>query len=155
MTALRFVEGDLDSPDVVALLAEHLAGMQPHSPPESIHALPVNALRHPDISFWSARIDDGRLAGMGALRTLDPAHGEIKSMRTVSALHRSGVGAAMLEHLLDTARARGFARVSLETGTADFFEPARALYRTRGFAPCGPFGDYREDRFSCFMTLVL
>lgn len=151
MREYRFCEGDLNSVDVQQLLAEHVAGMVGHSPPESIHALPLDALQAPDISFWSVR-DGNTLVGMGALRQIDPAHAEIKSMRTASAYRRQGVAARTLEHLIAVARARGYRRLSLETGTADFFAPARALYARFGFTACDPFEGYREDPFSCFMT---
>lgn len=154
MDRLRFCEGDLDSADVRELLAEHLAGMVGHSPPESIHALPIDALREPDITFWSARSGEV-LLGMGALREIGPDHGEIKSMRTVVAHRRNGVGARILGHLVEVARGRGYRRLSLETGTADFFAPARTLYAAYGFVPCGPFTGYVEDRYSCFMTREL
>lgn len=151
MREYRFCEGDLKSADVRQLLAEHVAGMVGHSPPESIHALPLDALQAPDISFWAVR-DGDTLVGMGALREIDPSHGEIKSMRTIVTHRRQGVAARTLEHLISVARARGYRRLSLETGTADFFAPARALYARYGFTMCGPFSDYREDPFSCFMS---
>ena len=151
MSRWRFVEGDLDSADVQALIAEHVGGMAPHSPPESIHALAADALRAPGIAFWSMR-DGDALAGMGALKAIDASHAEIKSMRTVAGLRRQGAGAAMLAHLIAEARRRGFRRLSLETGTARFFAPARALYAGAGFMECAPFEGYCEDRFSVFMT---
>lgn len=154
MDMLRFCEGDLDSADVRDLLSEHVSGMVGHSPPESIHALPLDSLRAPDIRFWSVRRGDV-LLGMGALREIEPGHGEIKSMRTVASQRRNGVGGRMLRHLIQAARERGYHRLSLETGTADFFAPARALYVAHGFTSCGPFTGYVEDRYSCFMTLEL
>ena len=147
-------EGGLDTPQVVALLREHLAGMAALSPPESIHALDLDGLRRPDITFWSAW-RDGDLLGCGALKALDAAHGEIKSMRTVTARRRSGIGTAMLAHIVDEARRRGYRRVSLETGSMAGFAPARRLYARAGFLDCAPFGDYADDPNSVFMTLAL
>jgi len=152
---IRFEEGGLDRADVRALLAEHLAAMHVHSPPESVHALPVERLQQAGVTFFSAREAEGRLLGIGALRELDPAHGEIKSMRTAADVLGRGVGTAMLCHLLAVARTRGYGRVSLETGTPEAFAAARRLYERHGFSYCPPFADYRVDPFSCCMTLVL
>jgi putative acetyltransferase len=143
--------GHLDHPAVIALLREHLRGMAELSPPESIHALDPAGLRRPDIAFWSAW-EDGELLGCGALRELDPAHGEIKSMRTATAQRRRGIASRLLQHLLGEAERRGYCRVSLETGSMDGFAAARRLYAKFGFVPCGPFADYIEDPHSVFMT---
>ncbi|KRA16915.1 MULTISPECIES: GNAT family N-acetyltransferase [unclassified Lysobacter] len=143
--------GELDHPEVIALLREHLQGMAQLSPPESIHALDLDGLRRPEISFWSAW-RDGQLLGCGALKQLDAGHGEIKSMRTVSRHLRKGVAAAMLDHLIDEAGRRAYRRLSLETGSMDGFEPARRLYARYGFEPCGPFADYVDDPNSVFMS---
>ena len=151
---MSITEGGLDDPDVLALLREHLQGMADHSPPESIHALDVEGLRAPDITFWTMR-NGSEVLGCIALKQLDERHGEIKSMRTASAHLRKGVGAALLEHLLAEARRRGYERLSLETGSGPGFEAAHALYRKFGFVECGPFANYREDPFSRFMTAVL
>jgi putative acetyltransferase len=140
--------------DVSALLAEHLADMHATSPPESVHALDVSALQAPAVTFWTAR-RDGVLLGCGALKELDPAHGEVKSMRTTSAARGTGVGTALLLHLLAEARTRGYTRLSLETGTQDYFAPAHRLYLRHGFASCGPFGDYTDDPNSAYFTLTL
>lgn len=141
-------------PAIAALLGEHLADMALHSPPESIHALDLDALRAPDVTFWSVWGGD-ELLGCGALKALDPRHGEIKSMRTASAHRRRGVAAAMLSHIVDEARRRGYERLSLETGSADAFVPARSLYARHGFRDCAPFADYVEDPYSVFMTREL
>lgn len=151
---LQVREGGLDAPEVRDLLTLHLQGMAEHSPPESIHALPLDELARPGISFWSAWFD-GRLAGCGALKTLDERHGEIKAMRTAQAFLRQGVGAAILREIIEVARHRGFERLSLETGSAEAFRPAQLLYLKYGFAYCEPFGDYRPDPFSVFMDLPL
>lgn len=151
---MRITEGGLDDPDVLALLREHLQGMADHSPPESIHALDVEGLGAPDITFWTMRADN-EVLGCIALKRLDERHGEIKSMRTASAHLRKGVAAALLEHLVAEARRRGYERLSLETGSGPGFEAAHTLYRKFGFVECGPFADYREDPFSRFMTAVL
>lgn len=146
--------GGLDTPEVAALLGEHLDEMRRYSPPESVHALDLDRLRTPDLTFWSVW-DGPDVLGCGALRELDPTHGELKSMRTAVAHRRRGVAAVLLEHLVTEARARGYERVSLETGTPPAFAPARALYAAYGFSPCGPFGPYALDEFSVFMTLEL
>lgn len=146
--------GQLDRPEVIALLREHLQGMAELSPPESIHALDLDGLQRPEISFWSAW-DGDDLLGCGALKQLDAGHGEIKSMRTAQAHRRRGVAAAMLEHLLEEAARREYRRLSLETGSMDGFEPARRLYTRYGFDYCGPFADYRDDPNSVFMSKAL
>lgn len=145
---------DPTRPDVVALLTEHLTDMHATSPPESVHALDVAGLLAPAITFWTAR-RDGRLLGCGALKELESDHGEIKSMRTAATSRGAGVGAAVLGHLVERAAERGYARVSLETGSQPFFEPARRLYARHGFMVCGPFGDYADDPYSVFFTRVL
>jgi putative acetyltransferase len=144
----------LEHPQVLALLREHLGSLAPTAPAESRHALDLAGLRAADVTFWCAW-DGPALAGFGALRQLDPRHAEIKSMRTASTHLRRGVAARMLEHLIDVASARGYARLSLETGSMAFFEPARRLYASFGFVPCAPFGDYRPDPNSVFMTRLL
>jgi putative acetyltransferase len=151
------VEITIDDPrraDVLALLEEHLADMRATSPPESVHALDPDALAQPGISFWTLR-EDGALLGTAALTELGAGHGEIKSMRTATAARRRGVAARLLDHVVSEARARGYTRLSLETGSQDFFAPARTLYASRGFVECGPFGDYVPDPNSVFMTLPL
>ena len=145
---------DLSRPEIAALLAEHLACMRMHSPPESVHALPLEKLRDPDITFWSVW-ENGELLGCGALREVDPEHGEIKSMRTVSAHLRKGVGRAILDHIITEASRRGYRRLSLETGSMAAFRPARQFYSAAGFIYCGPFDDYRDDPNSVFMTKEL
>jgi putative acetyltransferase len=136
---------------VVALLEEHLADMYATSPAESVHALDAGALAGPGMTFWTLR-DDGAVLGCAALKELDARHGEIKSMRTAAAARRRGVARLLLDHLLATAVERGYDRLSLETGTQDFFAPARALYVSRGFEECGPFGSYVVDPHSAFFT---
>ena len=145
---------DLSRPAVHALLNEHLQSMRALSPPKSVHALDLERLRAPSITFWSAW-EDGQLLGCGALKELDPAHGEVKSMRTPSARRRSGAGRAILAHIIEVAKARGYQSLSLETGAVEAFKPAQTLYESVGFVRCGPFGDYPEDPFSVFMTLRL
>jgi putative acetyltransferase len=145
---------DLRGPEVHVLLRQHLQAMTLHSPPESIHALDLDALRRPEISFWTAW-DGTELLGCGALKALDAQHGEIKSMRTATPHLRKGVARALLLHILAEARQRGTTHLSLETGTAAAFEPAHRLYASVGFVSCGPFGQYVDDPFSVFMTLAL
>jgi putative acetyltransferase len=145
---------DLSRPEIHALLKEHLQNMHELGPPESVHALQLEELRQTDITFWSAW--EGRvLLGCGALKELSPLHGEVKSMRTPAALRRRGAGRQMLQRILAAARARGYQRLSLETGSAAAFSPAHRLYESVGFSFSGPFGDYMEDANSVFMTLRL
>ena len=145
---------DLRGPEIRALLEEHLANMRRISPPESVHALDLDGLRRPGISFWTVW-DGERLLGCGALKQLNARHGEVKSMRTAMSARRSGVARAVLTHIVDEARRRGYARLSLETGSQPDFEPARRLYASFGFAHCGPFDGYAEDPNSVFMTREL
>ena len=145
-------EGELDCADVAQLLALHFAEMNGDSPPEACHALPLDSLRHPAIQFYSMRDGAGTLLGCGALRTIEPGHGEIKSMRAAPAALGQGVGRALLAHLIAEARAAGLTRASLETGNSALFAPARRLYEANGFEPSGPFGSYRPTPFTCFYT---
>jgi putative acetyltransferase len=151
---MEFRLDDLTGVEVRALLDEHLRGMRAISPPESVHALDVAGLQEPGVRLWTLW-EGGELLGCGALRELAPDHAEVKSMRTAEKHRRKGVAKAMLRHLLAESAARGYARVSLETGSQPAFEPARALYAGFGFEPCAPFGDYRDDPNSCFMTLPI
>jgi putative acetyltransferase len=148
------VRDDLSDPGVIALLDGHVAQLRSVSPPESTHVLDIDALRAPNVTFWVARDGDDVL-GCGALVQLGRRCGEIKSMRTASYATRRGVGGAVLQEILVDARARGLSEVSLETGSAEFFAPARRLYARHGFTQCGPFGTYRPDPESTFMTLQL
>lgn len=145
---------DLSSPEVSELVRQHLQGMAQHSPPESVHALGLEALRKPDITFWSVW-QNTELMGCGALKELDASHGEIKSMRTATAHLRKGVAARLMRHILQEAKRRSYRRLSLETGSGDAFAPALKLYARFGFHECGPFSDYVEDPFSVFMTMEL
>jgi putative acetyltransferase len=145
---------DLTGIEIARLINEHLKGMTQHSPPESIHALNLDGLKKPDITFWSVW-DQGELVGCGALKELDHQHGEVKSMRTSVAHLRKGVAKRMLQHIIEEAKKRGYRRLSLETGSMDAFEPAKRLYASFGFQYCSPFSDYIEDPNSVFMTLEL
>jgi len=145
---------DLQHPAIHALLNEHLQNMYELSPPESVHALDLKKLRAPDITFWTVWEDDV-LLGCGALKELDQKHGEIKSMRTPLAHRRRGAGRAILAYIIEVAKERSYERLSLETGTAEAFTPARKLYASFGFTYCEPFGDYTDDPNSVFMTLQL
>ncbi len=145
---------DLRSAEIIQLLQEHLRNMFQLSPPESVHALDLEALRSPEITFWSVR-RKGELLGCGALKELDARHGEIKSMRTVAAHLRKGVASTLLRHMIDEAKRRSYRRLSLETGAQAAFAPARGLYARFGFEPCGPFADYIEDPNSFFVTREL
>lgn len=153
-TALRIVLDDLSGPEVAALLTQHLAEMYDNSPEDSVHALDLDALRGPNVTFWSAWEDD-ELAGCGALKQLDATHGEIKSMRTATDRTGRGIASALLNHLIAEARARDYQRLSLETGACDYFTPAQRLYARHGFEICAPFADYVEDPHSVFMTRIL
>ena len=151
---MRIEVDDLTRPEVHALLNEHLANMYELSPPESVHALDLDRLRTPDITFWSVW-DGATLVGCGALKQMTATEGEIKSMRTPKALRRRGAGRAVLEHIIAEAKRRGYRRLNLETGSQDGFVPARTLYESFGFTYCGPFGDYKPDPNSAFMTREL
>lgn len=145
---------DLNGHEVSQLLLEHLQSMRRISPPESVHALDVDGLRKPDVTFWTVW-ENGELLGCGALKELDHEHGEVKSMRTASRHLRKGVARKLLEYILDEARRRGYRRISLETGSQKEFEPAHHLYSSCGFTFCDPFADYVDDPNSVFMTRAL
>lgn len=145
---------DLQGSAIKALLQEHLDDMHSSSPPESVHALDLAALRHPDITFWTTW-DGDELMGCGALKQHSPEHAELKSMRTALTHLRKGVARTMLRHILAAARARGFQRISLETGTPAPFVAAQKLYASEGFVECGPFANYVLDPYSLFMTKAL
>lgn len=151
---MKIESDDLSRAAIHALLEEHLRSMRALSPPESVHALDLERLRAPEITFWSAW-DGEVLLGCGALMELDLRHGEIKSMRTPEARRRTGAGRALLMHIIAEARSRGYERLSLETGSMAAFEPAHRLYESAGFTRTGPFGSYVEDPNSIFMTLAL
>ena len=147
--------GGLDRPAVTDLLRLHLAGMAELSPPGSVHALDLSGLKAPGVSFWAAW-EQSNVLGCGALKALGDGAAEIKSMRTVPANLRKRVAAALLAHIIAVARARGYRRLCLETGTAPAFEPAHAFYRSFGFSDCAAFADYpADDPFSRFMSLAL
>ena len=145
---------DLSAAAVQVLITEHLDGMHSHSPPGHVHALAIDSLRGPDVTVWSAWLD-GELCGCGALKELDPATGEIKSMRTRPAFLRRGVGQSVLDEIVRTARLRAYARLFLETGTGEAFEPAHALYLRNGFHWSGAFGEYADTDFNVFMEKEL
>ena len=145
---------DLSSPEIRALLEEHLAEMRRISPPESVHALDLDGLRRPEITFWTAWRGD-QLVGCGALKELDAGHAEIKSMRTALGHQGGGIGTTMLRHILAEADRRGYHQLSLETGSQPHFEPARQLYQRHGFVSCAPFGNYRDDPNSAFFTRIV
>ncbi|MEM7026539.1 MAG: GNAT family N-acetyltransferase [Pseudomonadota bacterium] len=160
MTAIRpgpsmqIREDDLHGPEVVNLIRTHLAASALHSPPESVHALDIEALRAPGVTFWTIW-QGAALTGCGGLKELDEEHGEIKSMHTAEAFRGQGVGRRMLTHIVDQAKRRGYGRLSLETGSMEAFAAARALYAGFGFSNCAPFADYKLDPYSVFMTLDL
>ena len=145
---------DLYGREIRELLQEHLRSMALHSPPGSMHALPIEALQQRDVTFWSA-YEDGALLGCAALKEMSAEHAEIKSMRTSPSHLRKGVAKKLLAHLLAEAKRRSYRRLSLETGSGKAFEPARKLYVSFGFAYCEPFADYVEDPHSVFMTKQL
>lgn len=145
---------DLTGPEIADFLDEHIRDMKAISPPESKHALDLEGLRKPEITFWTVW-DDQTLVGCGAIKELGPRHGEIKSMRTSASHRRKGVATFVLRHILREAEARGYGRLSLETGSMPFFEPARLLYKRHGFQECAPFADYRLDPNSVFMEKEL
>lgn len=146
--------GGLDEARVVALLEHHYATCHAITPPGSAHAFDVSRLKAPDVWFWTGWEDDAPVV-TGALKRLSAAHGEVKSMHTSQAVRRKGYGALMLRHIMAEARKLGFARLSLETGSFDFFRPAVALYKAHGFAECPPFESYKPDPNSTFLTRAL
>ncbi|MFB4310622.1 GNAT family N-acetyltransferase [Actinomadura sp. GTD37] len=148
---MRIVVDDLSGPRVAEFLAEHLREMRSVTPLESKHALDLDALRKPDVTFWSV-MDGDAVVGCGALKRLDVSHAELKSMRTSTARKRGGIASMLLGHIVAEAERTGFAQVSLETGSDEFFLPARKLYEKFGFVYCEPFADYRPDPNSVFMT---
>ncbi len=145
---------DLRGAQIARLLQAHLQAMHAISPPESVHALDIEALRQPGISFWSAWEQDDPM-GCGALKEIDATHGEVKSMRTAAGHLRKGVARALLTHIVEQARVRGYRRLSLETGSMQEFLPALALYRSFDFQFCGPFGPYLPDLNSVFLSKEL
>jgi len=145
---------DLSGRNIRALLERHLADAYSNSPADCVFALPIDALKEPNITFWSIW-KNSELLGCGALKQLTNTHGEIKSMRTANTALGRGVGSKMLAHIIKAAKTRGMARLSLETGENEAYAQARALYTKFGFEVCGPFADYKESAFSVFMTLDL
>ncbi|WP_030454336.1 GNAT family N-acetyltransferase [Herbidospora cretacea] len=151
---MRIVVDDLSGPEIAAFLEEHVREMRATTPPESKHALDLDGLRRPEVTFWSVH-DEGVIVGCGAIKALDDVHAEVKSMRTAAARKRSGVASLLLGHLIAEAARMGFTRLSLETGSGAFFAPARSLYEKFGFTYCEPFADYKPDPLSVFMTREL
>jgi putative acetyltransferase len=145
---------DLDDPRVAALLDDHLAEMEPTAPPESRHALTIDRFRMPGVRLWVAE-SGAALVGSVALKDLEPGHVELKTMRVTASARGTGLGRMLLDHALAEARRSGATRVSLETGVVPVFDAARGLYAGAGFTPCPPFGAYRPDRHSVFLTLEL
>ncbi len=155
---MHITPDDLTGPEIRALLETHFAGMLASSPKDSCHFLDFEGLKGPGVTFWSVWTDDtpdAQLMGCGAMKQLDASHAEVKSMRTHADHLRKGAGAAMLVHIIETAKARGYRRLSLETGSTPDFDAAHALYLRHGFEYCPPFADYVEDPFSRYMTLEL
>lgn len=148
---MKIVVDDLSGPTIAEFLGEHVQEMRSITPLESKHALDLDGLRRPEITFWSVW-DGDLLVGCGAIKQLDVGHAELKSMRTKPARKRSGIASRLLEHIIAESRRMGFTRLSLETGSADFFRPARSLYEKFGFGYCKPSADYRLDPHSVFMT---
>lgn len=154
MTVIDIRRDDPTASPARDLVTAHLREMSGFSPPESVHALGVAALAAPEVLFWSA-YDEDRLAGVGALKLLDPGRGEIKSMRVADAFRGTGIGRRILRHIVAEARSLGLGSLWLETGSTPEFLPAQRLYLSEGFERCAPFGDYREDPYSIFMTRTL
>ncbi len=151
---MRIEIDDLERPQVIALLEEHLQDMYATSPPESVHALDVSKLKLPSITFWTGW-DGEQLLGCVAMSQLEDGHAELKSMRTTPSARKQGVASRLLNHVIEQAKHQGIQRLSLETGSMAFFEPAHRLYEKHGFAYCEQFGDYQPDPNSRFMTLAL
>jgi putative acetyltransferase len=151
---MHIARGDLTDDRILRLLRYHFEKCHEVTPPGSAHVFDVTRLAAPEIDFWAAW-DGETLLGTGAMKPLDATHGEVKSMHTAEAARRRGVGSALLSHIIETSRARGLQRLSLETGSFGYFEPAVALYKAHGFTECEPFGDYKPDPNSVFLTRVL
>lgn len=151
---MKIVLDDLSGPAIAQFLAEHVAEMRSITPLESKHALDLDGLRTPEVTFWSV-VDGETVVGCGAISALDARHAEVKSMWTAPAYKQRGVASRLLQHMISEARRMGYSRLSLETGSTDFFSPARGLYRKHGFEYCEPFADHEEDSNSVFMTKVL
>jgi putative acetyltransferase len=151
---LRIKPDDLSRPQVLALLEEHLRNMYELSPPGKVFAFDANQLKATDVTFWTAW-EGEVLMGCAALKELSATQGEVKSMRTPAALRRTGAGRALLRHIVEIARARGYTSLFVETGSHAAFQPAQTLYRSEGFELCGPFGQYRDNGNSVFMSLPL
>jgi putative acetyltransferase len=154
VSTLRIVVDDLSGPRIAAFLEEHIQEMRSITPLESKHALDLDGLRRPEITFWSV-VDGDSLVGCGAIKRLDAGHAEVKSMRIASTRRRGGIASLLLEHIIAEAKRMGFTRLSLETGSAGFFLPARKLYEKFGFTYCEPFADYRPSPHNVFMTRAL
>jgi putative acetyltransferase len=151
---VKIIVDDLTGPEIAAFLQAHVDEMIAVTPPQSKHALDLAGLRVPEVTFWSV-MDGDTLVGCGAVKALDADHAEVKSMRTAPTHKRRGIASMMLDHLTTEAKRMGFSRLSLETGSFEFFVPARTLYEQNGFEYCGPFGDYIFDPNSVYMTKVL
>jgi putative acetyltransferase len=151
---VKIVPDDLSGPEIARFLDEHVQEMRSITPLESKHALDLDGLRKPEVTFWSV-MDGDDLVGCGAIKRLDAGHAELKSMRTAPTRKRGGIASLLLEHIIAEARRMGFTRLSLETGAAEFFLPARKLYEKFGFDYCEPFADYHPDPNSMFMTRAL
>ena len=152
---MEIVVDDLSGPEIAKFLDEHIQEMRAVTPPESKHALDLDGLRVPDVTFWTV-MQDRAIVGCGAVKVLDASsHGEIKSMRVAPSHRRSGVASMLLQHIISEARRMGLSRLFLETGSFEFFEPARRLYLKHGFEYCGPFANYKEDQNNVFMTKPL
>jgi len=154
MAIIEIKQDNPTNPAIIELLQQHHQQMLQHSPKDSVHALDVDSMDKPNITFYSAWFGD-KLAGCIALKQLDKHHGELKSMRTATTFVRQGVAKQLLSHLMGQAKQLGLTKLSLETGTAMAFQPAIALYQDAGFIPCQPFADYRYDPYSCFMSISL
>ncbi|TDC55465.1 GNAT family N-acetyltransferase [Actinomadura sp. KC345] len=151
---MNIVVDDLSRPEIAAFLNDHVREMRAITPLESKHALDLDALREPEVTFWSV-MDGQSVVGCGAIKKLDAFHAELKSMRTAPTRKRSGIASSLMEHILTETKRMGFTQLSLETGSAEFFLPARKLYERFGFTYCAPFADYKPDPNSVFMTRPL
>ncbi len=151
---MKIILDDLSSPAIAAFLQEHIEDMRATSPPESKHALDLSGLKHKTITFWSATFEN-KIVACGALKELDSTHAEIKSMRTATTYRGKGFASKMLQHIIDEAKSRRYKLLSLETGSMEFFIPARQLYKKFGFTECAPFADYINDPNSIFMHKIL
>ena len=151
---MKSIEGNFENPEVNKLLVKHFKELKSVSPTDSCHVLDIAGLKNPNIKFWSLWEED-QIIGCGALKFLDKEHGELKSIRVNDAFRRKSYGIKVIQHLIFEAKKLNIIKLSLETGAGIFFAPARKLFEKSGFKPCEPFGEYKKNPDSCYMSLLI